>query len=45
MRYTISQLYFGKELYMFGTDLMTIIRNLNTVLTATGICRTSYVDC
>jgi len=34
---------FGKELYMIRTDLMSIIRSLNTVLTAIGICHTSYV--
>jgi hypothetical protein len=36
---------FGKELYMFRTDLLSIIGSLNTVFTATGICCTSYVDC
>ena len=36
---------FGKELYMFQTDLLSNIRSLNTVLTATGICETGYVDC
>jgi len=38
---------FGKELYMFWTDLMSIIRSHNTVFTAIGICHTtrSYVDC
>jgi len=41
-RCTISQL-FGKELYMFQTDLLSIIRSLNTVFTAIGICHTSYV--
>jgi len=30
---------------MFWTDLLSIIRSLNTVFTATGICHTSYVDC
>jgi hypothetical protein len=35
---------FGKELYMFRTDLLSIIRSLNTVFTATGICHTNYVD-
>jgi len=30
---------------MFRTDLMTIIRSLNTVYTAIGICHASYVDC
>ena len=29
----ISELYFGKELYMFQTNLLSIIRSLNT---ATG---------
>ena len=36
---------FDKELYMFRTDLMSFIRSLITVFTATGICRASYVDC
>jgi len=36
---------FGKELYMFRTDILPIIRSLNTVFTAIGICYTSYVDC
>ena len=36
---------FNKELYMFRTDLLTIIRSLNTVYTAIGICHASYVDC
>ena len=39
------QLYFGKELYMFQTDLLSIVRSLNTVFTAIGICHTIYVDC
>jgi len=36
---------FGKELYMFWKDLLSIIRSLNTVFTAiqVGICHTSYV--
>ena len=34
---------FGKELYMFRKDLLSIIRNLNTVFTAVGIRHTSYV--
>jgi hypothetical protein len=34
---------FNKELYMFRTDLLPIIRSLNTLFTAKGICRTSYV--
>jgi hypothetical protein len=41
---TVSQLYFGKELCMFRTDLLSIIRSLNTVYTAIGICPTGYVD-
>jgi len=30
---------------MFRTDLLSIIRSLNTIFTGTGICHTSYVDC
>jgi len=30
---------------MFQTDLLSIIRSLNTVFTAIGICHTVYVDC
>ena len=30
---------------LFRTDLLSIIRNLNSVFTATGICQTSYVEC
>jgi len=30
---------------MFRTDLLSIIRSLNTVFSANGICHTSYVDC
>jgi len=32
---------FGKELYMFWTDLLSIIRSLNTVFTAIGITNPS----
>ena len=35
---------FGKELYMFRTDLLSIIRSLNTVITAIGIRHTGYVS-
>ena len=35
---------FDKELYVFGTDLLSIIRSLNTVYTTIGICHASYVD-
>ena len=45
MRCNISQIYFGKEIYMFQTDLLSIIRSLNTIYTAIGICRASYVGC
>jgi len=45
MRYTISQIYCGKELYVFRTDLLSIIRSLNTVYTVTGICHASCFDC
>jgi len=30
---------------MFRTDLLSIIRSLNTVYKATGTCNKSYVDC
>jgi len=30
---------------MFRPDLLSIIRSLNTVYTAVGICHASYVDC
>jgi hypothetical protein len=30
---------------MFRTDLLSIIRSLNTVFTALGICHTVYVGC
>jgi len=33
---------FDKEFYMFRTDLLSIIRNLNIVFTAIGICHTNY---
>jgi len=36
---------FDKELYMFRTDLLSIIRSLNTVYAAIGICHDRYVDC
>jgi hypothetical protein len=36
---------FGKELNMFRTDSLSIIRSLNTVFTAIGICPNSNVDC
>ena len=36
---------FGKELYTFRTDLLSIIRSFITAFTATGICHTSFVDC
>jgi len=36
---------FDKELYVFRTHLLSIIRILDTVFTAIGICHTNYVDC
>jgi hypothetical protein len=39
-----SQLYFGKELYMFRTDLLSIISSPNTVFTGIGICHIRYVN-
>jgi len=38
------KLIFDKQLYMFHTDLLSIIRSLNTVYAAIGVCHTSYVD-
>ena len=40
----ISQIYFDKELYMFRTDVLSVIRSLNTVYTAIGICHAGYVE-
>jgi hypothetical protein len=40
-----SSALFGRELYMFRTDLMSNNRSLNTVFTAIDICHTSCVDC
>ena len=47
MRCANSQLYFGKELYMFRKDLLSIIRSLDPVFTAisTGHAIYEYVDC
>ena len=36
---------FGKELYMFQTNLLSIIRSLNTVFTAIGVCHTNFIAC
>jgi hypothetical protein len=36
---------FDKELYVFWTDLLSIIRSLNTVYAAIGICHASYAEC
>ena len=41
----MSQVCFDKELYVFRSDLLSIIRSLNTVYTAIGSGRASYVDC
>jgi len=43
MRCTISQIYLV-VLYMFQTDLLSIIKSRNTEFTAIGICH-SYVAC
>ena len=40
-----GEIYFGKELYMFRTDLQSIIRSLNTIYTVIGICHANYVGC
>jgi hypothetical protein len=44
-RCTISQIYFDKVLCMFRTDLLSIIRGLNTVHAAIDICHAGSVDC
>jgi hypothetical protein len=36
---------FDKELYMFRTDLPSLVGSLNAVFTAIGICHTTYVAC
>ena len=35
---------FGKELYIFQTDVLFIRRSLNTVFTAIGICHTEILN-
>ena len=35
--------FIWQELYMFWTDLLSIIGSFNTVFTAIDICHTSYV--
>jgi len=44
MRCAVSQIYFNKVLYMFQTDLLSIIRSLDTVYATIGICHASPVD-
>jgi hypothetical protein len=39
-----SNLSLIKNSYMFRTDLLSIIRSLNDVYTAIGICHASYVE-
>jgi len=36
--------FFGKQIYMFRAGLLSIIRSLDIVFTANGICHTGYVD-
>ena len=36
---------FGKQLFMFQTDLLSFIRSVNTEFIAIVICYTGYVDC
>jgi expansin (peptidoglycan-binding protein) len=36
---------FDKGFYIIRTDLLSIIKSLNTVYAAIGICHASYVDC
>ena len=44
MKCTIYKIYFGIELYMFRTGLLSIIRCRVLVYTAIGICHTGYAD-
>jgi len=37
--------FIDKELHMFRTDLLSIIRSPNAVYAAIGICHASYVYC
>jgi len=34
--------FFNLQLYMFRTDVLYIVRSLDTVFTAIAICHTSY---
>jgi hypothetical protein len=43
--YEFLKFIFWIELYMFWTGFLSIIRSLNTVRTAIGICHTGYADC
>jgi hypothetical protein len=36
--------YFDKELHMFRTDRLSVVRSLDTVYTAIGIWHASYGD-
>jgi len=42
-RCTVSQIYFYEVLYMFRTDILPIIRSLNTVYKAIYICHTEIL--
>jgi hypothetical protein len=44
-RCTISQFYFGKELYMFRTDLLSIIRSLNPLALELDIYSSAHHLC
>jgi hypothetical protein len=35
---------FDKELYMFRKDLLSIIRSINTICTAKGICHANLTN-
>jgi hypothetical protein len=39
-RFPVSQLHFDIQLYMFRTDLLSIIRSFDTLFTAVSICHT-----
>ena len=42
---TLALLKSTKTSWLHHASLLSIIRSLNTVFTATGICYTSYIDC
>jgi len=43
MLLSASEVRMEFQLYVFQTDLLSVIRSLNTVFTAMGIYHTSYI--